>query len=136
MIMFLAALHYWWPKITGRCITKPWPAFRASWSSWLQCHVFPAVRDGHARMPRRYATYKPEFTSYHILSSIGAFLQFAAFALIAGYLILLAAAAAGARPPTRGVAPHWSGCAVRRLRTTISPRRQRWGVPMTTPTWC
>lgn len=38
-------------------------------------------------MPRRYATYMPEYQIYHILSSIGAFLQMGSLLLVAAVLI-------------------------------------------------
>jgi cytochrome c oxidase subunit 1 len=38
-------------------------------------------------MSRRVATYMPEFRPYHILSSVGGFIQLAGFLLMAGFLI-------------------------------------------------
>jgi cytochrome c oxidase subunit I len=90
MFMFVAGIHYWWPKITGRmyndflgrvCCLVEILAFNMTF--------FPQFIIGTHGMPRRYAIYKynPEFQFYHVLSSIGAFLQFAAFATIAAYLL-------------------------------------------------
>jgi cytochrome c oxidase subunit I len=88
MIMFIAGLHYWWPKITGRMYNEKlgrlgclllWVGFNLTF--------FPQFLMGTHGMPRRYATYKPEFQPYHVWSSMGAFLQMAALLLVAAYLI-------------------------------------------------
>jgi cytochrome c oxidase subunit 1 len=88
MIMFLAALHYWWPKMTGRMYNERF----ARWACLLlflgiNATFFPQFVMGTHGMPRRYATYLPEFTPYHHLSSAGALLQATAFLLVAGCLI-------------------------------------------------
>lgn len=88
LFMFLGGLHYWWPKMTGRmynerlgqiCCLLVFLGFNLTF--------FPQFIMGAHGMPRRYATYLPEFTSYHVLSTIGGFVQFAAFVLMAGYLL-------------------------------------------------
>ena len=89
MFMFVAGIHYWWPKITGRmyndflgrlCCLLEILAFNLTF--------FPQFILGLHGMPRRYAVYKfnPEFQYLHVMSSIGAFLQLAAFLVMAGYL--------------------------------------------------
>jgi cytochrome c oxidase subunit 1 len=94
MMMFIAGLHYWWPKMTGRmynetlgrtaCLLEV-VAFNVTF--------FPQFILGTHGMSRRYATYEayakyePEFQPLHVMSSLGAFLQMAAFLLIAAYLI-------------------------------------------------
>ena len=88
IIMFLAGIHYWWPKITGRMYNET--------LGRLGCFLvfigfnltfFPQFIMGSHGMARRYATYMPQFKIYHQLSSIGAFLQAIAFTMIAVYLI-------------------------------------------------
>lgn len=101
LFMFFSGLHYWWPKITGRRYHEN--------LARLTCLLvfigfnltfFPQFVMGTHGMPRRYATYPPEFQSYHIMSSVGAFLQMAAFILMAAYLVhsLLRGKRAAANP--------------------------------------
>jgi cytochrome c oxidase subunit 1 len=88
MFMFLAAMHYWWPKMTGRMYNETLGRL-ACLLEFIGFNVtfFPQFVMGTHGMPRRYATYLPEFQPYHVLSSIGGFLQLAAFVLMAAYLI-------------------------------------------------
>jgi cytochrome c oxidase subunit I len=90
LFMFVAGLHYWWPKITGRmyndflgrlCCLLEILAFNLTF--------FPQFILGLHGMPRRYAAYRynPEWQFYHVMSSVGAFLQFASFVMIAAYLL-------------------------------------------------
>jgi len=88
MFMFIAGLHYWWPKMTGRMFNDALGRL-ACLLLFVGFNVtfFPQFLMGTHGMPRRYAVYKPEFQPYHVLSTIGGFLQFAALVLIAGYLV-------------------------------------------------
>ncbi len=88
LFMFIGGIHYWWPKITGRmypeafarvCCLVQFVGFNLTF--------FPQFVMGTHGMPRRYATYLPEFQPYHVLSSIGAFTQMTAMLLILAYLI-------------------------------------------------
>ncbi len=88
LFMFIAGIHYWWPKITGRMYNE----FLGRFCCLLELLAFnltffPQFILGLHGMPRRYAVYYPEFRYLHVMSSIGAFIQFAAFFLIAAYLI-------------------------------------------------
>jgi len=70
---FFAGLHYWWPKITGKLYNE-----RAARLAALLMFIgfnltfFPQFILGWAGMPRRYATYPPEFQLWHVASSLGA----------------------------------------------------------------
>ena len=88
MIMFLGGMHYWWPKITGRMYNETLGRI-ACLLLFVGFNVtfFPQFVMGTHGMPRRYATYQPEFQPYHVLSSVGRILQLAAFVLMAAYLI-------------------------------------------------
>jgi len=76
LIAFLGALHYWWPKITGRL-------YNEKWGSTLSIGIFiffnwtflPQFVMGSRGMPRRYWDYDPNFEGMHQASSIGAFLM-------------------------------------------------------------
>jgi cytochrome c oxidase subunit 1 len=79
---FLAGLHYWWPKITGRMYPEV-PAKLASVIVFLGFNLtfFPQFILGYMGMPRRYHVYPPEFQVLNVLSSAGASI------LGVGYLI-------------------------------------------------
>ncbi|MGD0900070.1 MAG: cbb3-type cytochrome c oxidase subunit I [Thermoguttaceae bacterium] len=88
MFMFIGGLHYWWPKITGRMFSE-----RVAKIGCLLLFLgfnltfFPQFILGTHGMPRRSATYKPPFELNHVLSSVGALVQFLALVLIAGCFI-------------------------------------------------
>jgi cytochrome c oxidase subunit 1 len=84
---FLAGLHYWFPKVTGRMYDER--------LGLLACVLvfagffvtfFPQFLLGNAGMPRRYYYYSPEHQTLHVISTIGALGLGAALALIVGYL--------------------------------------------------
>jgi cytochrome c oxidase subunit 1 len=88
LFMFIGGIHYWWPKITGRmynetfariCCLVQFVGFNLTF--------FPQFIMGTHGMPRRYATYMPEFQIYHVLSTSGAFMQMTAMLLVVAYLI-------------------------------------------------
>ncbi|MGA2618190.1 MAG: cbb3-type cytochrome c oxidase subunit I [Thermoguttaceae bacterium] len=89
MFMFLAGLHYWWPKFTGRMYNES--AGRLACLLLLVAFnltFFPQFVMGTHGMPRRVAIYQPEFQNLHVISTVGAYAQFAAVTLIAGYLMV------------------------------------------------
>ena len=70
---FLCALHFWWPKITG----KMYPESFARLSAVLvflgfNLTFFPQFLLGYLGMPRRYHTYPAEFQVLNVLSTAGA----------------------------------------------------------------
>jgi len=75
MIAFLGGLFHWWPKMTGKMFNEL--------GGRISCFIvfigfnmtfLPQFVLGSRGMPRRYATYDPEFAFLHQLSSYGAFL--------------------------------------------------------------
>ncbi|HUI93519.1 MAG TPA: cbb3-type cytochrome c oxidase subunit I [Chitinivibrionales bacterium] len=96
-----ATIHYWFPKMTGRMYAKM-PAV----VSWLIIFVgfnmfyFPMFIMGWEGMPRRYATYLPQFAGLHLFASIGSFIMVAGLVLMAANLIrgMLAGPKAPANP--------------------------------------
>ncbi len=88
LIAFLAGLHYWWPKITGRMFSDLWGRIAAV-MVFLSFNLtfFPQFIMGSRGMPRRYYDYKPEFRIFHELSSLGAFFMGIAMLIILAYLI-------------------------------------------------
>ena len=84
---FFAALHFWWPKITGRMYPESWGRFGAILMYFgFNLTFFPQFLAGYLGMPRRYHTYPPEFQIYNIMSSSGAAILAAAYLLPLGYL--------------------------------------------------
>jgi cytochrome c oxidase subunit 1 len=70
---FLGGMHLWWGKMTGR----QYPEFWARAAMVIQfvgfnLTFFPQFILGYLGMPRRYASYPPEFQVLHILSTAGA----------------------------------------------------------------
>lgn len=88
MIGFLAGIHHWWPKMTGRMYNETLGRL-ASIGVFIGFNAtfFPQFVMGSHGMSRRYASYQPEFHPYHVLSTIGAYIQLISFLLIAGYLL-------------------------------------------------
>lgn len=85
---FFAALHFWWPKITGRMYPETWARFAAVLMFFgFNFTFFPQFIMGWAGMPRRYGSYPPEFQIYHVLSSAGAAVLAIAYLLPFAYLI-------------------------------------------------
>jgi cytochrome c oxidase subunit I len=70
---FFGGLHYWWPKITGRMYPEIWGQVAATMIFFgFNLTFFPQYILGYEGMPRRYATYPPEYQVLNVLSSFGA----------------------------------------------------------------
>ena len=79
---YFAALHFWWPKITGKLYSRPWSRLAALliFAGFLLTFL-PQFILGYLGMPRRYHQYPPEFQVLNVLSSAGASI------LATGYLL-------------------------------------------------
>ena len=88
VIGFLAGLHYWWPKMTGRMYDET-QARIAAFLVFIGFNTtfFVQFVAGSKGMPRRYFNYLPEFRIYHVISTIGSYLMAVAFFLMAYYLV-------------------------------------------------
>ena len=73
LIAFLAGLHYWWPKMTGRMYREPLAQVSAA-LVFLGFNVtfIPLFFAGVAGLPRRYATYAAAFQIHNRISTAGA----------------------------------------------------------------
>ncbi|MGE0447532.1 MAG: cbb3-type cytochrome c oxidase subunit I, partial [Vicinamibacterales bacterium] len=70
---YLAAMHFWWPKITGRMYPEGWAKFAALIIFvGFNMTFFPQFILGYLGMPRRYHTYPAEFQVLNVLSTAGA----------------------------------------------------------------
>jgi cytochrome c oxidase subunit I len=84
---FLAGIHFWWPKITGRLYPEI-PSKISAVTVFLGFNLtfFPQFILGYMGMPRRYHVYPPEFQVFNVLSSAGASVLALGFLLPAIYL--------------------------------------------------
>jgi cytochrome c oxidase subunit 1 len=70
---YMAGLHFWWPKITGRMYNELWSKVAAVLVFiGFNLTFFPQFILGYMGMPRRYHAYPPEFQVFNVLSSAGA----------------------------------------------------------------
>jgi cytochrome c oxidase subunit 1 len=98
---YLGALHYWWPKMFGRRYPEAWGRLSAVLIFvGFNLTFFPQFVLGYLGMPRRYASYPPEFQVLNVLSSAGATILGFGYLFPTFYLIhsLLRGARAGANP--------------------------------------
>jgi cytochrome c oxidase subunit I len=70
---YMAGIHFWWPKISGRMYPEGW-AKLAALITFIGFNLtfFPQFLLGYMGMPRRYAAYPDEFQILHVLSTAGA----------------------------------------------------------------
>lgn len=85
---FMGALHFWWPKMTGRMYPESW-AKLAAISIFIGFNVtfMPQFVMGYLGMPRRYASYPEEFQVLNILSTAGSSVMGFGYILPLGYLL-------------------------------------------------
>ncbi|MFL6514582.1 MAG: cytochrome c oxidase subunit I [Chthoniobacterales bacterium] len=89
MVMaYLGALHFWWPKISGRMYPERLARLSAI-TIFLGFNLtfFPQFILGYLGMPRRYHVYAPEFQVLNVLSSAGASILAIGYILPLIYLI-------------------------------------------------
>jgi cytochrome c oxidase subunit 1 len=81
---YLGALHFWWPKITGRLYPEWWGRLSAGLIfAGFNLTFFPQFLVGYLGMPRRYHVYPDEFQVLNVMSTAGASI------LALGYLLPL-----------------------------------------------
>ena len=125
VMAYFAALHFWWPKVTGRMYADLWARIAAVLIFLgFNFTFFPQYILGVQGMPRRYHEYPPEFQVLNLFSSAGAVV------LAAGYLLpfCLPGLVAGRRPrrrpePVRRARPRMDDARRRRRRTTSTASR-------------
>ena len=84
---YFGALHYWWPKLSGRM----YPEMIARAAALLMFvgfnfTFFPQYVLGYLGMPRRYHEYPPEFQVLNVMSSAGASILAVAYLMPLFYL--------------------------------------------------
>ena len=84
VMAYLAGIHFWWPKMTGRMYPESWGKIAAGLVFvGFNLTFLPQFVLGYLGMPRRYHAYPPEFQVLNVLSSAGASI------LAIGYLLPL-----------------------------------------------
>ena len=82
---FMGALHFYWPKMTGRLYPDGWGRLSALIIFvGFNLTFFPQFVAGYIGMPRRYYMYDPDFQIWNVMSTAGATI------LAVGYLMPLA----------------------------------------------
>ncbi len=73
LMAYLAGIHFWWPKITGRMYPEQVSKLAAvtTFIGFILT-FFPQFILGYLGMPRRYHAYPPEFQVLNVLSTAGA----------------------------------------------------------------
>jgi cytochrome c oxidase subunit I len=70
---YLGAIHFWWPKMTGRMYPEWWGRFAALvLFVGFNLTFFPQFILGYLGMPRRYHVYAAEFQVLNVMSTAGA----------------------------------------------------------------
>jgi cytochrome c oxidase subunit I len=74
-VALFSAFYYWFPIYSGKMYQKT----LAHWHFWLtmigsNVTFFALLFLGYGGMPRRYATYLPQFTTWHQVATLGAFI--------------------------------------------------------------
>jgi len=91
LMAFLAALHYWLPKITGRMYSEGWGLVAAVMVVLGFNFTFiPQFLLGNEGMPRRYFSYPEKFWALNVASTAGAsVLGFGLFIVLVYMLVAL-----------------------------------------------
>jgi cytochrome c oxidase subunit 1 len=91
VVALMAALHYWFPKITGRMYNKSW-----AFIGWLTLFFgfnltfLPQFVLGLEGMPRRYFDYLPIYHTWHAVSTVGSWFNGGAYIIILVNLLVSA----------------------------------------------
>ena len=90
MVMaYLAGIHFWWPKITGRLYSEGWAKASALLIFFgFTLTFFPQFVLGYLGMPRRYHVYPEEFQILNVMSTAGASILAAGYAILFVYLFV------------------------------------------------
>ncbi len=103
VMAYLAGIHFWWPKITGRLYPESWAKLAALLVFvGFNLTFFPQFVVGYLGMPRRYHAYPPEFQVLNVLSTAGASV------LAVGYVLPMIYLAWSLRYGKRATANPWN----------------------------
>ena len=89
LMAFLAGLHYWWPKMTGRMYPEGWGLVAAVLIFLgFNATFIPQFLLGNAGMPRRYYHYPAIYQPLNVASTAGASLLAFGFLIVLTYLLI------------------------------------------------
>ena len=88
LMAYLGGIHFWWPKMTGKMYPE-WIAKFAAFTIFVGFNLtfFPQFFLGQLGMPRRYHSYPEEYQVLNVMSSAGATILAAGYALPLFYLV-------------------------------------------------
>ncbi len=109
LIAFFGALHYWWPKMTGRMYAeRPAKIMAVIVFFSFNLTFIPQFIMGSRGMPRRYFDYDPRFEFMHQLSSLGAFIMgLTLFAIVVNLVVSLKTGKKAPANPWGGSTLEW-----------------------------
>ncbi|HCL30984.1 MAG TPA: cytochrome c oxidase subunit I [Candidatus Latescibacteria bacterium] len=110
MVMaYLAGIHFWWPKMTGRMYHEGWSKASALLIFFgFNLTFFPQFVLGYLGMPRRYHVYPEEFQILNVMSTAGASILAVGYLILFAYLFLSLFVGRKAGPnPWRAVGLEW-----------------------------
>jgi cytochrome c oxidase subunit 1 len=86
---FLGALHYWFPKMTGRMYSERWGLLASVLIfTGFFTTFFPQFLLGNGGMPRRYYDDPPQFQTLHVVSTAGSTVLAAGMVVTLAYLLV------------------------------------------------
>jgi cytochrome c oxidase subunit 1 len=89
IMAWLAALHYWWPKMFGRMYSERWGLVGAFLIIFgFNATFIPQFLLGNYGMPRRYYSYPERYWPLNVASTAGASLLGFGFLIILIYLLV------------------------------------------------
>ena len=99
-----AAMHYWWPKITGRMYAfRPANVGITLLTMGFMLHYVPMFILGLQGMPRRYYDYLPQFAGGNRIAGVGAVF------MVVGIVIMLVNLARSLKHGRKAEANPWGG---------------------------
>jgi cytochrome c oxidase subunit I len=127
IMAYMAGIHYWWPKITGRMYPEWWARLSALLVFvGFNLTFFPQFLVGYVGMPRRYHAYAPEFQVLNVLSTAGATV------LAAGYLLPMIYLAWSLKFGRKAGANPWGAVGLEWATTSPPPKENFHETPVVT----
>jgi cytochrome c oxidase subunit I len=127
IMAYMAGIHYWWPKITGRMYSEWWGRLSALLVfAGFNLTFFPQFLVGYVGMPRRYHAYAPEFQVLNVLSTAGATI------LAAGYLLPMIYLALSLKFGRKAGANPWGAVGLEWATTSPPPKENFHETPVVT----
>ncbi len=102
--IFFAALHYWFPKMFGKMYNEKTAKISIGIITFgFTVLYFTFFILGYQGMPRRYFDYLPEYTTLHVIATVGSWI------MILGFIIMLINLIKGFISGSKTTANPWGG---------------------------